>query len=81
MVNGFNELLDSTEQLQRFQEDNKQRNKLGLKEKTIDKNFMSALAQGLPRCSGVALGVDRLILLALNAEHIEQVISFPIERA
>jgi lysyl-tRNA synthetase class 2 len=81
LVNGFNELTDPVDQLLRFQQDNKQRNKLGLKENIIDKNFISALTYGLPQCSGVAMGVDRLIMLALKAEHIEQVISFPVGRA
>ncbi len=81
LVNGFNELTDAKHQLQRFQQDNSQRNKLGLLEKRIDNNFISALSYGLPQCSGVALGIDRLIMLVLKAEHIEQVISFPVERA
>jgi len=81
LVNGFNELTDAGNQVQRFQQDNKIRKELGLKEKMIDKNLISALTHGLPQCSGVALGVDRLIMLALKAEHIKHVISFPIERA
>ena len=81
LANGFNELTDSKVQLQRFQQDNAKRNELGLKENIIDKNFISALSYGLPQCSGVALGVDRLIMLALRAEHIKEVISFPVERA
>ncbi|MCW8832262.1 MAG: elongation factor P--(R)-beta-lysine ligase [Colwellia sp.] len=81
LVNGFHELTNADKQFQRFQKDNKQRTALGMKEMPIDNNFISALGHGLPQCSGVALGVDRLIMLALQAEHIAQVISFPIERA
>lgn len=81
LVNGFNELTDVDLQLERFQEDNRQREGFSLQIKPIEKNFIAALAQGLPQCSGVALGIDRLIMLALNAEHIEQVISFPITRS
>ena len=81
LVNGFNELTDANDQLQRFQRDNMHRNELGLKENIIDENFISALTHGLPQCSGVALGIDRLIMLALKADHLKQVISFPIERA
>jgi lysyl-tRNA synthetase class 2 len=81
LVNGFNELIDPEEQLKRFQQDNEYRNELGLKETIIDKNFISALSHGLPQCAGVALGVDRLIMLALKADHIEEVISFPVDRA
>lgn len=81
LVNGFNELTSMDNQLKRFQEDNAQRNQLGLDEKDIDLNFISSLSHGLPQCSGVALGVDRLVMLALNAEHIEQVISFTVENS
>lgn len=80
LVNGFNELTDSDIQIQRFQEDNGYRKLLYLPERSIDNNFISALSAGLPQCSGVALGIDRLIMLALKAEHIEKVISFPIDR-
>ena len=80
LVNGFNELTDVDIQLARFQEDNQKRKMLSLKEKPIDKNFLAALSHGLPACSGVALGIDRLIMLLLNVEHIEQVISFPADR-
>ncbi len=81
LVNGFNELTDIDVQLERFQQDNVKRKKMLLKEKRIDANFISALSHGLPPCSGVALGVDRLIMLALKADHIEQVISFPVDRS
>jgi lysyl-tRNA synthetase class 2 len=81
LVNGFNELTDTEKQTQRFYEDNQKRTKLGLHVKPIDQKFIAALKHGLPQCSGVALGVDRLIMLALQAPHIEQVISFPIERS
>ncbi len=81
LVNGFNELTEAEQQIERFQEDNSQRTALALGEKPIDNNFISALSNGLPQCSGVALGIDRLVMLALKAEHIEQVISFPVERA
>jgi len=81
LVNGFNELTDSKKQIERFQEDNRKRKHSAMQEKRIDNHFISALAHGLPQCSGVALGVDRLIMLALKVENIDQVISFPIERA
>ena len=80
LVNGFNELTDSCVQFKRFQEDNIKREKLYHSIKPIDKHFIEALSQGLPQCSGVALGIDRLVMLALKAKHIEQVISFPIDR-
>jgi lysyl-tRNA synthetase class 2 len=47
----------------------------------IDEKFISALEHGLPPCAGVALGIDRLIMLALSARKIDQVITFSIANA
>lgn len=81
LVNGFNELTDADNQITRFQADNEQRVEQDLYEKPIDKNFIAALNHGLPQCSGVALGIDRLVMLALQVNHIEQVISFPVAKS
>lgn len=81
LANGFNELTDGDEQKERFEHDNFKRSQKGLPQYPIDKNFLNALAAGLPECSGVALGIDRLVMLALNAESLSEVIAFPIERA
>jgi len=81
LANGFNELTDSSLQYQRFIEDNNKRKINSLKEREIDLRFISALENGLPQCSGVALGIDRLVMLALKIAHIEQVLTFPVERA
>ena len=81
LANGFNELTDAKEQVSRFKQDNRDRKSRGLPQRAIDKNFVSALEQGLPDCAGVALGVDRLLMLACNAGHIDEVLSFPIERS
>jgi lysyl-tRNA synthetase class 2 len=81
LVNGFNELTSYEDQIERFKEDNHKRKKSGIEEKSIDNHFISALIHGLPQCSGVALGVDRLMMLALKIEQIDQVISFPITNA
>jgi lysyl-tRNA synthetase class 2 len=43
-------------------------------------NLIAALKEGLPDCSGVALGVDRLVMLALGAERLDDVIAFPVGR-
>jgi lysyl-tRNA synthetase class 2 len=80
LVNGFNELTEPDTQLVRFQKDNLQRKSLSLQEQPIEQNFISALSKGLPACAGVALGIDRLIMLALKTNHIEKVISFPVAR-
>ena len=81
LVNGFNELTNANEQVIRFEQDNAKRVVQGLSVKPIDKNFIAALNHGLPQCSGVALGVDRLIMLALGIKDISEVQSFSIERA
>ena len=81
LVNGFNELTDANEQVARFEEDNVKRAAQGLNTRRIDKNFIAALNHGLPQCSGVALGIDRLVMLALDIKEISEVQSFSIERA
>ncbi|WP_406705877.1 elongation factor P--(R)-beta-lysine ligase [Sodalis sp.] len=81
LANGFRELTDAREQRQRFEQDNRKRVAMSLTEQPIDENLLAALAQGMPECSGVALGVDRLVMLALKAERLGDVIAFPVERA
>ncbi|MEW6995925.1 elongation factor P--(R)-beta-lysine ligase [Colwelliaceae bacterium MEBiC 14330] len=81
LVNGFNELTDANEQQRRFQQDNAKRVAQGLPARAIDHNFIAALNHGLPQCSGVALGVDRLVMLALELNNISEVQSFSIARS
>ena len=81
LANGFNELRDASEQKLRFKAENQLRTNSGKDSKAIDANFIAALEHGLPKCAGVALGVDRLIMIALNQTHIENVISFSVNRA
>ncbi|WP_298443738.1 elongation factor P--(R)-beta-lysine ligase [uncultured Ferrimonas sp.] len=81
LANGFHELADADEQLARFEQDNRERQSLGLPPKPIDQHLIAALRHGLPDCAGVALGVDRLLMLAIGADHIEQVTAFPVQRA
>lgn len=81
LANGFRELTDAREQRQRFEQDNRKRVAMSLTEQPIDETLLAALAQGMPECSGVALGVDRLVMLALKAERLSDVIAFPVERA
>jgi len=81
LANGFNELTDVNEQLLRFKEDNKKRLLLNKQSRPIDKHFIAALTHGLPQCSGVALGVDRLIMLAMQKEAIDSTIAFTIENS
>jgi lysyl-tRNA synthetase class 2 len=81
LANGFHELTDPKEQLARFVEDNQKRRDMGLEMQPIDSHLINALKAGLPACAGVALGVDRLIMLALGAEHIDDVTAFSFPRA
>lgn len=73
LCNGFWELADAAEQRARFQADNAERQALGLPQMAIDGDFLAALEAGLPPCAGVALGVDRLLMLATGAAHIGEV--------
>ncbi len=80
LANGFRELTDAREQRQRFMQDNRRRAEKGLEEQPIDQLLLDALEHGLPDCSGVALGVDRLVMLALKATSLSEVIAFPVDR-
>ncbi|MFT6029710.1 MAG: lysyl-tRNA synthetase class 2 [Oleiphilaceae bacterium] len=81
IANGYFELTDAEEQVKRFNKDNENRKSLGLSIIPVDENLLAALDEGMPSCSGVALGVDRLLMIKLNTSSIEEVISFPIARA
>ena len=81
LANGFNELTDVKEQLHRFEQDNRQREKMGLPTREIDRRLLGALQAGMPNCAGVALGLDRLIMVALDAERIEEVLTFSVNNA
>ena len=75
LCNGFDELANFSEQEKRFIEDNQKRKKLGLEEIALDYEFLNSL-KNLPQCSGVALGVDRLLMLKLGFNDIGKVLSF-----
>lgn len=81
LANGFHELTDVEAQTKRFQQDLLIRQQQGLKEAIPDEYLLQALAHGLPPCSGVALGIDRLLALALNKTSIAEVMSFDFSRA
>lgn len=75
LANGYHELADAAEQRRRFVADNLQRERLGHPTVPIDEYLLSALPN-FPDCAGVALGIDRLIMLALAANTIHDIISF-----
>lgn len=81
LANGFHELIDADEQARRFADDLSERRRLGQPEVPPDQRLVAALKAGMPATSGVALGLDRLLMLGLGAHHIDGVLTFPIERA
>lgn len=74
LANGFHELTDAKAQLKRFEQDNLTRQQLGIAEVDIDHRLIEALEKGLPDCSGVALGFDRLLMIKLQQSHIKDVL-------
>ncbi len=81
LANGFHELTDAGEQRCRFAHDNQAREANGLRSMAVDENLLAALAAGLPACAGVALGFDRLLMIAAGCSSLTDVIAFPIDRA
>lgn len=81
LANGFHELASAGEQRTRFERDLAERRRRGLPADRLDELLLDALEAGLPDCAGVAVGFDRLLMIATGASHIDQVLPFPIERA
>jgi lysyl-tRNA synthetase class 2 len=81
LANGFHELRDPAEQARRFAEDLACRALMGLASIPIDEALIAGLRHGLPDCTGVALGFDRLVMIRSGARHIDEVLAFPFERA
>lgn len=81
LANGFHELQNAHEQRHRFEKNVRERKRLGLTELPIDEHFIAALTHGLPNCAGVALGIDRLVMMALRQPNIQTVLSFDFSRA
>ena len=81
LANGYVELADAAEQAQRFALDQQLRQARGLSSIETDERLIAALRAGLPRCAGVALGFDRVLMLAAGATDIDAVLAFPWERA
>lgn len=81
LANGFRELADAIEQRQRFESDVAKRAEAGTQSPPIDENFLGALKTGLPDCTGVALGFDRLLMAVTGLNEISSVMSFDLSRA
>ena len=76
LANGFAELTDPIEQRRRFEQDLKNRKSEGRETVPLDKKLLKSLEQGLPECSGMALGIDRLIMWLCGTDNIQEVICF-----
>jgi lysyl-tRNA synthetase class 2 len=81
LANGFHELGDAAEQRRRFELGNAARQARELPLMPVDENLLAALAAGLPACAGVALGFDRLVMLAAGKASLAEVMAFPVGRA
>ena len=77
LCNAFTELTDPVEQKMRLESERKQRKQLGKEVYPVDQSFISALECGMPPSGGIALGVDRLIMLLTDTPDIRDVIAFP----
>jgi lysyl-tRNA synthetase class 2 len=80
LANGFEELCDPVEQRARLEADNATRRCRGQVELPVDERFLAALQHGLPDAAGVALGVDRLLMVGLEVADIDQVLAFALGR-
>jgi lysyl-tRNA synthetase class 2 len=76
LANGYHELADATEQRARFERDLAVRAARDAAQPPLDEAFLAALANGLPGCAGVALGVDRLLMAMLGTDRIADVLAF-----
>jgi elongation factor P--(R)-beta-lysine ligase len=81
IANGFYELRDAKQQAQRFSDENDRRGKENKALIKIDENFLQALEAGLPDCAGVAIGIDRLLMILSGKSHIKDVMTFPVKNA
>ena len=80
-ANGFEELTDAQEQRYRFEQDILKRRERGLSKIEIDYRLLAALEAGIPPCAGVALGLDRLLMIKAKKRKIKDVIAFPADIA
>ena len=81
LANGYLELTDAVELRRRFELDNRHRQLLNKETVPLDECLLAAMADGLPNCAGVALGVDRLLMAMTGSATIQEVLAFPSENA
>jgi lysyl-tRNA synthetase class 2 len=76
LANGFTELTDASQQRSRFVQDNAYRVSKGMPQYPIDEQLLDALESGMPDCAGVAIGLDRLLMVLLELDSIDESLSF-----
>lgn len=81
LANGYLELTDEVEQRRRFEQQGAERSRHEQDVPPMDEPLLKAMKHGLPATCGIALGVDRLVMHALGARSIDEVLAFPLERA
>ena len=81
LANGYHELLDPKELQHRNQRASDERQRDGNRALPLNSHLLQAMEAGLPDCCGVALGFDRLVMLAAGVDQIQQVLAFPFDRA
>lgn len=79
LANGFDELADPIEQKERFELEREHRARMNKPIYPLDHRFLSALEEGMPSCAGIAMGMDRLVMLLIGASSIDEVTAFPDE--
>ena len=77
VANGFSELNDPVEQLERFEDQMKQRERGDEEAMVMDEDYIRALSYGMPPAAGIGIGIDRLTMLLTNRQSIRDVILFP----
>jgi lysyl-tRNA synthetase class 2 len=81
LANGFQELDDPIEQRRRFESENARRRERGVRAMPFDEQLIAALEHGMPACSGVAAGIDRILMIRNSQPDIASVMAFPFARA
>ena len=81
LANGYHELTDADELQRRFERDNQQRRALQKVAMPMDTRLLQAMQHGMPECAGVAMGLDRLLMVLTGADNINEVLAFPVARA
>jgi lysyl-tRNA synthetase class 2 len=81
LANGYDELLDADELVRRARENNEKRLRVGRASLPVETHLTRAMREGMPKCSGVALGLDRLFMLMTGATTLDQVMPLTIMRA